>query len=331
MYTYYSHFCQILAMPTCWNGQLGKDNDHKDHMAYTVDGSVAGACPSGFDRRVPQIQLFVRITGYKGALYDYTLSDENSVFHVDFMNGWEEGKLQDIIDNCPIEGDELGYNPPCNCDQFLTPNENIGGTVCDSDVRSLIIDEPTDVVSTLPRGGCVGNLIPKSWVGDPPLSCQPEKPPQENDDEVDENDDTEEDDDPCTNGNGKFLLNKKKNGKLVLKRCKFFDGRTAKFINRKCKNKVNYESDPNNEDKIWRPPQVVCQAACNSCGSCYQNNKSKFLYSIDEDGKEMKKRCSWLLKQTDAVRTSICSQNLDGSYPNAADICPVTCNPSVCD
>ncbi len=29
-------------MPTCWNGELDSD-DHKSHMAYTVDGYVAGA------------------------------------------------------------------------------------------------------------------------------------------------------------------------------------------------------------------------------------------------------------------------------------------------
>ena len=314
---------QLVAMPTCWNGQLGKDNDHKDHMTYTVDGSVAGDCPAGFDKRVPQIQLFVRIENYKGKLYDYVLSDENTVFHVDFLNGWEEGKLQDIIDNCPASGDELTYNPPCNCDQFLTPNTNVGGTVCDSDVRSLVIDEPTDVVSALPRGGCVGEVIPKSWTGDPPLTCQPE-PPVEDDEEEDDNN-------QCTDGNGKFVLKKKfKTGKLILKRCKYFENRSAKFISRKCKNKVNYEIDPRDEEKIWRPPQAVCLAACNSCGDCYQNNKSKFLYSIDEGGEEVKKRCSWLLRQSNAVRSSLCSQNLDGSYPNAVDICPVTCRPSEC-
>jgi len=142
-------------------------------MAYTVDGTVAGACPEGFDRRLPQVQLFVRIIKYKGGTY--TLSNGSDHFHVDFMNGWEDGKLQEIIDNCQPSGDsEFGYNPPCDCDQFLTPNREVSGQVCDTDVRRLFLDEPTDVVSELPRGTCQGpGLIPKSWTTDPPLQCTP--------------------------------------------------------------------------------------------------------------------------------------------------------------
>ena len=69
-----------IAMPTCWNGNLGIDNDNKSHMSYTVDGMVAGDCPEGYDRRLPQIQLFVRIKNYQGKKYRYTLSDESNVF-----------------------------------------------------------------------------------------------------------------------------------------------------------------------------------------------------------------------------------------------------------
>lgn len=168
--------CQMLgmalAMPTCWNGKLGIDNDHKDHVKFTLDGTVAGECPTGFNRRLPQVQLFVRISNYKGAKYKYTLSDENDAFHVDFMNGWKEGKLQEIINGCPIIGDEATYNPPCNCDAFLTNNFQLSGPVCDEDVRKLILDEATDVVDMLPRGGCQGKIIPKSWSVDPPLECE---------------------------------------------------------------------------------------------------------------------------------------------------------------
>ena len=90
-------------MPTCWDGvELGDNNNHKDHMAYSVDGTVAGRCPLGFNRRLPQVQLFVRVNNYKGADRRYQLSDGASDFHVDFFNGWQEGKLQEIIDNCII-------------------------------------------------------------------------------------------------------------------------------------------------------------------------------------------------------------------------------------
>jgi hypothetical protein len=74
------------AMPTCWSGKsLGDDNDHKSHMAYTTNGEVYGLCPTGFPRRLPQVQLFVRIMEYKGGTYQ--LSDGMDVWHVDFFNG----------------------------------------------------------------------------------------------------------------------------------------------------------------------------------------------------------------------------------------------------
>ena len=85
-------------MPTCWDGaELGNNNDHKNHMSYTVDGRVAGACPSEFPRRFPQIQLFVRINGYEGG--EYTLSDGATVRRCD-------GALQRIIDRCAFEPDQ---------------------------------------------------------------------------------------------------------------------------------------------------------------------------------------------------------------------------------
>ena len=49
---------QSYCMPTCWDGNsLGDDNDHKSHIAYALDGKVNGACPSGFDKRVPQTMV----------------------------------------------------------------------------------------------------------------------------------------------------------------------------------------------------------------------------------------------------------------------------------
>ena len=97
-------------MPTCWNGELGDTNDHKNHMAYTLNGEVAGECPQSHPRRLPEIQLFVRIPNYKGGKYQ--LSDGNTEFHFDFFNGWQEGKLQQIIDNCSPQEQEVGeYNP----------------------------------------------------------------------------------------------------------------------------------------------------------------------------------------------------------------------------
>ena len=164
-----------FAFPTCWDGvSLGDDNDHRSHMAYTTNGMVDGPCPSGFPVRLPEAQIFVRINGYDSTNKRYQLSDASNEFHADFFNGWREGTLQNIIDNCETDtSDDFGYNPPCACtpdgefnptNQFLTTNNRVASRVCDIDVRELIIDEATDVTNTLPMGSCEGPALkPKSW------------------------------------------------------------------------------------------------------------------------------------------------------------------------
>ena len=128
-----------------------------------MDGSVAGECPPGYPRRLPQVQLFVRFEEYQGGWHEF--SNEATSFHLDFMNGWQEGKLQEIIDNCEPTG-EFGYNPECHCEQFLTPSETPAVEICPQAVKTYIINEEIDEVHTLPRGGCTGNenLVCRSWM-----------------------------------------------------------------------------------------------------------------------------------------------------------------------
>ena len=212
------HLDIALATPTCWDGiELGDTNDHRNHMAYTIDGSVAGACPPGFNHRVPQVQFFLAIREYKGATRQYQLSHSSSEYHIDFFNGWKEGKLQEIIDQCEFDpNQEIGeVNPTPRCspnvgdNRFLTENFS-EGSMCDKDVRTLIIDEQTDVVSgSLPTGSCTGYLIPKSWdrlspnllpsglCGDGIFESDDD---EEDDDDEDDEDDEEEDDNDDGNG-----------------------------------------------------------------------------------------------------------------------------------
>jgi len=171
-----------LAMPSCWNGvELGDNNDHIDHMRYTTNGKVEGPCPSDFPVRLPELQLFVRILNYQGGDFKYELSSgsvgadsegngDNQNWHVDFLNGWKEGTIQTLIDNCPVpvQNEENPYNPYCEClhtndganalpnDITIRPREIAHQPMCEADVRNLIIDEPTHFVASLPRGTCQG-------------------------------------------------------------------------------------------------------------------------------------------------------------------------------
>jgi hypothetical protein len=163
-------------MPTCWDESKGiGENDPFGHVAYTLDGTVSGECPDGYDKRIPEVQLFIRINNYNGGTYQ--LSNDSDLFHVDFMSGWQEGKLAEILEECQPFGD-LGYNPPCGCDEFLTESPSPAEPVCDVDAREHILDEATDVVTLLPRASNSDlEIIPKTWTVDPPFDCKnPEVP-----------------------------------------------------------------------------------------------------------------------------------------------------------
>lgn len=183
-------------MPTCWDESKGIGiDDPFGHVAYTTDATVTGSCPDGYDTRLPQLQLFLRIDDYRGDIKTYQLSDESDIFHVDFMNGWEEGTFQMILDECE-PNDDPGYNPDCSCDDLLTVSENAVGSVCDDDVKEYILDEETEVVSgELPRGTCGLMSEEKSWDVDPPFKCFNEILFQDDDEDDDDDDDEEEDDD----------------------------------------------------------------------------------------------------------------------------------------
>jgi len=174
-----SQACQELevsmSFPTCWDGRLDS-NDHMSHVAYTTDGDLEGSCPSTHPLRLPQIQLFFRIMPYNGGWH--TFSDGSSIFHADYMSGWDAKFLQGVLDDC--ETGSLAPNPNSFCDDFVTfrdgpkcKDEN----TCDFadprllqklqniqppplDVTTVTTEESNVVVGNLPRGTCIGTLLP---------------------------------------------------------------------------------------------------------------------------------------------------------------------------
>ena len=226
-----------LAFPTCWDDSkgIGDTGDPFGHMAYTVDGTVAGACPEGYNRRLPQIQLFVRLQNYEGGKYtfsDATFQGEQEVFHADFMNGWEEGVLEDIVENCqPVPGYEPDdYNPECTCEDFLTLKDSLlvdpemeddaddadAAKICPIDVRKHIVNEEIFyAVGGLPRGSCSAPIIQgvsPPFVHECGLKYTPNTFDEENceanaedddeewwwDDDEDDEDEDEDDNDPSS-------------------------------------------------------------------------------------------------------------------------------------
>ena len=53
-----------------------------------------------------QIHLFFRIMPYSGGWHMF--ADGSSVFHADYVSGWDEDFLQNLLDTCQNDGDEIG-------------------------------------------------------------------------------------------------------------------------------------------------------------------------------------------------------------------------------
>ena len=96
------------------------------------------------------------------------------VFHSDYFSGWDEDKLQHVLDNC--ENDSEAAMPNAYCSDFLTfrgKGKEEGVQVDDFDIREdleKIQPAPIDIKGTispedvtgvpeLPQGVCTGELI----------------------------------------------------------------------------------------------------------------------------------------------------------------------------
>ena len=70
---------------------------------YSEEIEFSGDCPPLHPIKLPQIQLFFRIMPYDGGWH--TFSDSLGVFHADYVSGWDEEFLQNVLENCENEGE----------------------------------------------------------------------------------------------------------------------------------------------------------------------------------------------------------------------------------
>ena len=107
-----------MTFPTCWNGDLDSE-DHMSHVAYTTNGELDGPCPTGYNKRLPQIMFFFRIINYTGGYHTFSSANNHpNTFHADYMSGWNDVFLQNVIDNC--KNDSQTSSPVHFCEDFLT-------------------------------------------------------------------------------------------------------------------------------------------------------------------------------------------------------------------
>mmetsp|Transcript_8840 Transcript_8840/g.20288 ORF Transcript_8840/g.20288 Transcript_8840/m.20288 type:complete len:487 (-) Transcript_8840:744-2204(-) len=174
-----------MRMPSCWDGVSINSPGGTGHVAYGDFTWPSGddesfpdiQCPDSHPVKIPQIHLFFRISPYHGGWH--TFSDGSSIFHADYVSGWNETTLQTLLDNCENKGD--GAQPNHFCEDHLTFRDTPKCTnecLCDFadpillekihafqpatalDIHGTIADEETEViVGNLPRGTCNGLLV----------------------------------------------------------------------------------------------------------------------------------------------------------------------------
>mmetsp|Transcript_6632 Transcript_6632/g.7709 ORF Transcript_6632/g.7709 Transcript_6632/m.7709 type:complete len:528 (+) Transcript_6632:87-1670(+) len=327
-----------MAFPTCWNetAGLGDTNDHISHMAYTLDGTVEGECPIGFGRRLPQIQLFVRIVNYEGGQYtfsDNTLPGDEEIFHADFMEGWLDGALEEIIADCESTQTEAGdYNPPCTCDQFLTPKDSLlsddpdsfsaeAADICPIDVRIYIVDE--EINGALPRGSCSATLIEKMNGVDPPFveGCGLQYTPPTFDEEncedqsgdSDDSDDSDDEESCMDNSDYRFRDKEKKDCEWV-----------AEDTDKRCKKKVIKSGNV----KVFEECRMTC-GDCEESESESDSDEEEFDCEDDDDfdfkGKTGKD-CDWVKEKIEQQGLEFCKQKAKKKKKKKIkDFCKMTC------
>jgi hypothetical protein len=111
----------VMAMdfPRCWDGKNLDSPNHKDHMSKAVNGS----CPASHPVPIPQITFNMRfkVTKPNEALtwrlssdnYQFTGNNAGYSAHADYVEGWQEGFMANIVKNClnakrDCGGDKLG-------------------------------------------------------------------------------------------------------------------------------------------------------------------------------------------------------------------------------
>ncbi|KAF2667566.1 WSC-domain-containing protein [Microthyrium microscopicum] len=99
-----------VFFPSCWDGVNLDSTDHKSHLSYPSTGAYnSGGCPS--THPVQLISLFFEVlydtnqfaSMWYGQNHPFVFANGDPTgygFHGDFVNGWDIGVLQNVVDQC---------------------------------------------------------------------------------------------------------------------------------------------------------------------------------------------------------------------------------------
>ena len=170
-----------ISFQECWDGENLDSHDHMSHVAFRLGERDDAPCPNTHPVRLPRLDFFIRWFNTPRATWRF--SDENNPlrFHADYISGWDEDFLQQLLDGGDGDVDsQVNFRAGIlhqGDDQELIQrmNANAVPQVDTSCITSEVIDNIID----LPTGTCSGTLVsPFGECGGPsPPSASPTKSP----------------------------------------------------------------------------------------------------------------------------------------------------------
>jgi len=114
-----------------------------------------------------------------------------------------------------------------------------------------------------------------------------------------------------------FFYRMKKNGKPKRQKCDWLAKKPKSKRKKLCQRNVDYFEA---KGVIVGPAQTVCKDSCKSCGPCYENEKSKYVFYKKE--KVIQKTCKIVSGLSPTAREQVCAQE---HFNSAKNVCPVSC------
>lgn len=142
-----------LMFPSCWNGvDLDSDN-HTTHVAYPSEVQD-GVCPEGFPVKLPTLfyETIYQTNLFAGVDGQFTFSNGDPTgfgYHGDFMAAWDDGVLQNAIDDpqCNMPTNLSGNQEDCPIFQVQDVN---AGPLCQMETPAPLQDEAINLIPVLP-------------------------------------------------------------------------------------------------------------------------------------------------------------------------------------
>ena len=142
-----------IQFPSCWNGVDLDSHNHTTHVAYPYL-LRDGACPDGYPERFLTImyETIYWVNTFTGQPGQYVFAHGDTTgygYHGDFINGWEDGVIQQFLDQC-VDPSGSGHQEDCAPLDIKLDSEL---TSCTMETPEVLQSEVVNMVEELP-GGC---------------------------------------------------------------------------------------------------------------------------------------------------------------------------------